>query len=97
MRPGDTVARLGGDEFTVLLEDVCGPEDAVPVAERLRMEFERPFELEGGPVTVTASIGVAAARAPERPEDLLRDADRAMYRAKELGRARFALLEARPA
>lgn len=97
VRPGDTVARLGGDEFTVLLEDVSGPGDAVPVAERLRTEFERPFELEGGPVTVTASIGVAAATAPERPEDLLRDADRAMYRAKELGRARFALVEARPA
>ncbi len=97
VRPGDTVARLGGDEFTVLLEDVSGPEDAVPVAERLRAEFDRPFELEGGPVRVTASIGVAAGGAPERAEDLLRDADRAMYRAKELGRARFAVLEARPA
>lgn len=97
VRPGDTVARLGGDEFTVLLEDISGAPDAVPVAERLRAEFERPFELEDGPVTVTASIGIAAGTPPERAEDLLRNADRAMYRAKELGRARFALLETRPA
>jgi diguanylate cyclase (GGDEF)-like protein/PAS domain S-box-containing protein len=84
-----TVARFGGDEFTVLVEDLRQPVDAVLVAERLLAELVRPFTVAGHEVFTTASIGIVSdTRGYERGEELLRDADTAMYRAKEHGRAR---------
>ncbi len=83
VRQGDTVARLGGDEFIVLLENVNAPDEAQLVADRIEEELREPFSLPGGEVYVTASAGVAFdAAAHRRPEDLLRDADINMYRAK---------------
>jgi diguanylate cyclase (GGDEF)-like protein/PAS domain S-box-containing protein len=93
VRPGDTVARLGGDEFTVLLEDVRGLDDAVRVAERTQKDFAAPFALDGQEVFVTVSIGIAPGGSYEHPEELLRDADTAMYRAKERGRACFEVFD----
>lgn len=89
LRPGDTVARLGGDEFTILLEDIKDARQAASVAERIQMELALPFNLSGHEVFSTASIGIALSTISyEHPEDLLRDANTAMHRAKELGRAR---------
>jgi diguanylate cyclase (GGDEF)-like protein/PAS domain S-box-containing protein len=93
VRPGDTIARLGGDEFTVLLEDLAGLEGAVHVAERIRNEFTSPFVLGTQELFVTVSIGIAPGNDYDRPEDLLRDADTAMYRAKERGRACFEVFD----
>jgi diguanylate cyclase (GGDEF)-like protein len=92
IRPGDTAARLGGDEFAVLLEDVDGPDEARQVAERLLRDIERPIDgLDGAPV-VAASLGVAlSGSAGETADDLLRNADIAMYAAKEAGRGRIEL------
>jgi diguanylate cyclase (GGDEF)-like protein len=89
MRPGDTVSRLGGDEFTVLLDDLKDAAEAEAVAERLQRELAVAFDLNGHEVFTTVSIGVALS-SPDylRPEDILRDADTAMYRAKQLGKAR---------
>jgi diguanylate cyclase (GGDEF)-like protein/PAS domain S-box-containing protein len=90
LRPGDTIARLGGDEFTILLEDVTGKEEVVRIAERMQAELAIPFELEGQEVFATASIGIAmSSPSYQRQEDVLRDADAAMYRAKARGKARF--------
>jgi diguanylate cyclase (GGDEF)-like protein/PAS domain S-box-containing protein len=86
LRPGDTIARLGGDEFTILLEDIKSDNEAVHVAERIQRELAQPFELEGRTVFASASIGIAPSTTGyERPEDILRDADTAMYYAKSLG------------
>jgi diguanylate cyclase (GGDEF)-like protein/PAS domain S-box-containing protein len=86
LRPEDTLTRIGGDEFVVLLEDVEGPEEAVGVAERIVDEVNRPFVLEGQELYVSASIGIALGEDhPTTPEDLLRDADTAMYWTKERG------------
>ena len=86
LRPEDTLARFGGDEFVVLLEEVEGPEGAVGVAERIIEGFGRPFLLEGRELYARASIGIGIGDAwTKTPEDLLRDADTAMYRAKEKG------------
>ena len=93
VRPGDTVARLGGDEFTLLLEDVSGPEEALPVAERLAWLFEAPFSAGGREVYVTASVGVVVGGSESLPEELLRAADIAMYEAKKGGKARHAIFE----
>jgi len=83
LRPEDTLARLGGDEFIVLLQDVGGPAEAVRVARRVAEELRRPFLIEGRELFLTASISVALGTAcATSPEDLLRDADIAMYRAK---------------
>ena len=90
----DTVARLGGDEFTILLEDVKQVDDATKVADRVEKELSAPFILSGQEIFVTVSIGIALSdRSYERPEDLLRDADIAMYRAKALGKARCELFD----
>ena len=87
LRPGDTVARLGGDEFTVLLEDVIDPAGARTVADRLQETLQAPFLLDGQEVFSGASIGIAHGHAAyARPEDILRDADTALYRAKAQGR-----------
>jgi len=89
LRPGDTVARLGGDEFGLLLEDVAEAETAETVALRIESELAKPLSFEGREVFVTASIGIALSS--ERlgtPEEVLRDADLAMYHAKAKGKAR---------
>jgi predicted signal transduction protein with EAL and GGDEF domain len=88
-RPGDTVARLGGDEFALLLGDFSDPEEPVRSAARVQEALSAPYDLEGTEVFASASIGLATgSRAYSQPEEILRDADTAMYRAKELGRAR---------
>jgi len=93
-RPGDTVARLGGDEFALLLGDFTDPEEPQRAAERLQTALSTPYDLDGTEVFATASIGVAVgSREYSRPEELLRDADAAMYRAKDLGRARHAVFD----
>jgi diguanylate cyclase (GGDEF)-like protein/PAS domain S-box-containing protein len=89
LRPGDTVARLGGDEFTILLEDVGDASDATRIAERVQNVVKLPLTLNGQEVYTSGSIGIAhSSTGYQAAEDLLRDADLAMYRAKSLGRAR---------
>src|SRR4051794_26490572 len=87
LRAGDTAARLSGDEFAVLCEDVAGERHAVGVAERVAEALRAPFRLGGGDeVNVGTSVGIALATEPtEDPDTLLREADAAMYRAKERG------------
>ncbi len=91
VRSADTVARFSGDEFGILLEDIAGEQDAIDMAERIAGVFTRPFVLDGNEHFVTISIGIALAEGGERAEDLVRDADAAMHRAKERGRARYEL------
>jgi diguanylate cyclase (GGDEF)-like protein/PAS domain S-box-containing protein len=94
LRPGDTVARLGGDEFTVLLEDVSDTGEVIAVAERIEAELSLPFNLGGHEVFTTASIGIAPSTTGyEQPDDILRDADTAMYRAKSLGKSRHEVFD----
>src|SRR5439155_1228057 len=89
LRPADSVARLSGDEFTILLEDVQSAADARRVADRLREELRVPFWLGAHEVFSGASIGIAhGSAAYAQPEDILRDADTALYRAKAQGRGR---------
>ncbi|MCY7322484.1 MAG: diguanylate cyclase, partial [Phormidesmis sp. CAN_BIN36] len=84
----DTVSRLGGDEFTILLECIQNLEDAKKIAERVHKALSAPFTLSGHEVFTSASIGITLSTTQyERPEDLLRGADIAMYRAKASGRA----------
>jgi diguanylate cyclase (GGDEF)-like protein/PAS domain S-box-containing protein len=86
VRPGDTVARLGGDEFVVVCEGLDGFPDAAVISERLQRAIGEPITLESGEQVVTASIGIAVATHPgDTPESLVRDADAAMYRAKDRG------------
>jgi diguanylate cyclase (GGDEF)-like protein/PAS domain S-box-containing protein len=86
LRPEDSLARFGGDEFVVLLEAIGGPEVAVQVAERIARELGRPFVLEGQDLFVSSSIGISVGNARTKtPEDLLREADTAMYRVKSEG------------
>jgi PAS domain S-box-containing protein len=85
----DTLARLGGDEFTILLDDIRDPIEAVRVAERVQRELATPFVINKREIVVSASIGIASSASPHtQAEDLLRDADIAMYRAKRSGKAR---------
>ena len=95
LRPGDTVARLGGDEFTILLDEVTDVEHAVQVAQRMHRELARPFRVQGHEVFVTMSLGitVGAGGDYDRPEDVLRDADTAMYGAKASGKSRDAVFD----
>jgi diguanylate cyclase (GGDEF)-like protein/PAS domain S-box-containing protein len=94
MRPSDTVARFGGDEFVVLVEDVPDTDGVLAVAERVADAVARPVSVATQEIFVTASLGVAVAGSkPVSPDDLLRDADATMYRAKELGRARIELFD----
>jgi PAS domain S-box-containing protein len=85
----DTLARLGGDEFAILLDDIRGPIEAVRVAERVQAELASPFVVNQQEIVISASIGIASSITPHtQAEDLLRDADIAMYRAKRAGKAR---------
>jgi PAS domain S-box-containing protein len=85
----DTLARLGGDEFSILLDDIRDPIEAVRVAERVQVELAAPFVINQDQIVISASIGIASSASPHtRAEDLVRDADIAMYRAKRAGRAR---------
>ncbi|MFN3484991.1 MAG: diguanylate cyclase domain-containing protein, partial [Planctomycetota bacterium] len=94
VRPGDTVARLGGDEFAVLLEEAPDPHDAVHVAERIQASLQAPLSIGGQQIVTTVSIGIAlSVTGYERAEDILRDADTAMYRAKSQGRARHEVFD----
>ncbi len=95
LRPGDTVARFGGDEFVVLCEDLGSAGEAITVAERLREALASPFHVRGREIGLTASIGIALASTSshDTPDALLRDADAAMYRAKERGRDRVELFD----
>ena len=92
VRPEDTVARFGGDEFVVLCES-GGLATAHHVAERLHESLEQPFHTEGPARFLGASIGIAMADGDSTAADLLRDADAAMYRAKDLGRGRTAVFD----
>jgi diguanylate cyclase (GGDEF)-like protein/PAS domain S-box-containing protein len=92
LRAEDSVARLGGDEFALLLEDTENPTVA---AHRVQQELLAPFEVAGQQLLVTASLGIAISSTGfSRPEDVLRDADAAMYRAKARGRARMEIADA---
>ena len=90
-----TMARLGGDEFTVLLDDLKDLGDAKLTAERLMKVLAPPFILAGKEIFTSVSIGIALSNsAYENPDDMLRDADTAMYRAKSLGKARYEIFDA---
>ncbi|MDZ7954293.1 MAG: EAL domain-containing protein [Nostoc sp. DedQUE09] len=93
IRSTDIAARLGGDEFTILLDEIQNVSEAIKVAERIQQELTLPLELDGQEVFTTASIGIALSSTVDydQPENLLRDADTAMYRAKALGKARYEL------
>ncbi|MBJ7521439.1 MAG: EAL domain-containing protein [Solirubrobacteraceae bacterium] len=94
VRAADTVARLGGDEFVLLCEGLAGEHDAIALAEKLTGLWTDPFVLAVGEVFTTASIGVAVSEAGTAgADDLLRDADGAMHRAKRRGRGRFELFD----
>ncbi|HEX4906915.1 MAG TPA: EAL domain-containing protein [Acidimicrobiales bacterium] len=94
LRAGDLLARLGGDEFTVMLEDLADPSEPVALAERLVQALREPLEIADRRHVVTASIGIAVTKPGDRdPIDLLRQADLAMYRAKELGRGRYEVFD----
>jgi diguanylate cyclase (GGDEF)-like protein/PAS domain S-box-containing protein len=95
VRPGDVLARLGGDEFAVLLDDLKDPGDATRIAERMQEVLHTPLPSDSSDVVVTASIGIAFGGAGlEGHEELLRNADLAMYRAKAGGKARFEVFDA---
>ena len=90
VRPIDTVARLSGDEFALTLSDLGAADETVPVAQQIMAAFEQPFEINGNEVFMTLSMGIASYPADSANCDaLLRNADIAMYRAKELGRGTF--------
>jgi diguanylate cyclase (GGDEF)-like protein/PAS domain S-box-containing protein len=94
MRSSTTVARLGGDEFAVLLQDIKEVNDAIKVATRIQENLSSPVNMHGYELSTTASIGIAVGDdGRKQPEDLLRDADTAMYRAKALGRGRYEVFD----
>ncbi len=94
VRVGDVVGRLGGDEFAIMLELLETDYEAVAVARRVLQAFSEPFEIGNAPVRVSASVGLAIAKDPEKTADrLIHEADIAMYRAKAIGRNRFAIFD----
>jgi diguanylate cyclase (GGDEF)-like protein/PAS domain S-box-containing protein len=93
--PTFTLARMGGDEFTVLLDDVKEPIDADHAAERILRELSAPFMIGGKEIFTSASIGIALSNASyQQPEEIMRDADTAMYQAKSLGKSRYEVFDA---
>ncbi len=95
LRPHDIVARLGGDEFAVLVRQLEHERDAVALADRLMEAMKQPFLVAGTELMTSASIGITfSALGYTNPEDVLRDADTAMYKAKGAGKARYALFDA---
>lgn len=95
LRPGDTIARLGGDEFAILLEDLVEVGAMEQIAARIQLEVAAPFELGDQIIYTTASIGIAFnAPSYNRPEEILRDADTALYQAKGLGKSCHAVFNA---
>jgi diguanylate cyclase (GGDEF)-like protein/PAS domain S-box-containing protein len=93
-RPSDTAARLGGDEFAILVDELMDADEAAAVAERLVDVLREPFEIHGRKLSLRASVGIALATEAEGVDQLLRNADVAMYRAKGHGRGGYALYEA---
>jgi predicted signal transduction protein with EAL and GGDEF domain len=94
VRRHETIARFGGDEFAVICEDLSDEQDAIAVAERLLKAFGPPFQLAHGEAVSTVSIGIAVGVRPDQdPEELIRDADAAMYRAKQAGGGRIMLFD----
>ncbi|CAN5225008.1 hypothetical protein BH24ACT19_BH24ACT19_03080 [soil metagenome] len=94
VRVEDTAARLGGDEFAIVLENVSGKDEAAEVAERVEERFRVPFILDNRKLFVGTSIGIAVGdSAGDRPDELMRKADLAMYRAKRRGKARYEVFE----
>jgi diguanylate cyclase (GGDEF)-like protein len=94
LRPADSIARLGGDEFTILLEEITSLREATLVAERIEDSLRTPFVLDGHEVKVTTSIGIALNSGGDiEPDDLVRNADTAMYEAKRAGKARYEVHE----
>ena len=89
LRESDLLARIGGDEFIVVVEDVKGEADAAAIAEKLLAALCEPLDAAGHSIAASASIGIAVCRASESPQDLMKRADRALYRAKRAGRARY--------
>lgn len=90
LREGDTVARLGGDEFVMLLEEIADLNDVIEVVQRIKDALQVPVILDGNEIFISTSIGIALNSADyTQPDQLLRDADTAMYRAKEQGRDRY--------
>jgi diguanylate cyclase (GGDEF)-like protein/PAS domain S-box-containing protein len=91
VRPGDTIARLGGDEFAILLDDLDGFEDALVIAGRITSAMRSPFRLHGRDVFIGVSVGVAAVDANGTPDEMLRNADLAMYFAKGRDKGKYAV------
>ncbi len=94
LRPMDTVARFGGDEFTFLFEDLTSEREVVLIADRICQAASPPIDIDGVELSVTVSVGIAMVADPTvSPETVIREADAAMYRAKERGRSRFELFD----
>jgi diguanylate cyclase (GGDEF)-like protein/PAS domain S-box-containing protein len=94
LRPGDTLARLGGDEFAILLDDIRSVTNAMRVAERMQHQLSQPLTLGKHDICVTSSIGIALSNGDaEQPEDFLRDADTALYSAKQSGKGSYQVFD----
>jgi diguanylate cyclase (GGDEF)-like protein len=95
VREGDTVARLGGDEFTILLESLNQPDDVAPIARKIIDTLIQPMRLDGQEISVTASVGISLYPSDsERPDELIKCADTAMYDVKKEGRNNFRFFNA---
>ncbi len=94
LRPEDTASRFGGDEFVILCEDLVDELEAVTIAKRVAAALSEPIPLQTGEIVITTSIGISMSKGlADRPQELIRDADAAVYRAKERGRARYELFD----